>query len=97
MFSASYSYKSSASFSTSTSSTSNGHTTGHAQRTTMHSNPSGTRVETTSQNLGGRPVQETRYFDAQGREVPNGGRSVEGSVREQGRITEIEDGEEGKQ
>jgi len=52
-------------------------------------------VQTTSQKLGQRPVQETRYFDGQGREVVMGGRELGGGERVQGRITEVEDDGEG--
>jgi len=92
----SYSYTSSSS-SYSSSSTSNGQTTGQAYRETTHSNPSGTRVQTTSRNLGEMPVQETRYFDDEGREVLEDGRTLGTGKREgeAGRIMGVEELDEG--
>ena len=64
----SYSYSSS---SVSYSSTTNrdGQTTGQAYQRMSESTPQGTTVQTTRQNLGERPVTETRRYDATGRAI----------------------------
>ncbi|KAG9566934.1 hypothetical protein KCU71_g7609, partial [Aureobasidium melanogenum] len=59
--STSYSYSSSTS-------SSNGQTTGVSHSTRSHTNPDGTTVRTTQQNMGGPTIEETRYYDSQGRE-----------------------------
>jgi hypothetical protein len=90
MSSQNYSYtSSSASYSSST--PFNGRETGHAYQESTHSDPSGTRVQTTSQKLGELPIQETRYFDSEGRQVLEGGRTVGSSAKEAGRIQSVED------
>lgn len=64
----SYSF-SSTSFSSSA--TRNGRTTGQAYTEEQHSNPQGTTVRSTRQNdPNAPPVQELRYFDAGGHEIP---------------------------
>jgi len=63
--SSSYSFSSS-------SSSSNGQSTGHRSVQQSHSNPSGTTVQSASQNLGEPVVQQTRRYDAQGRELLEG-------------------------
>ncbi|KAK2616023.1 hypothetical protein N8I77_002742 [Diaporthe amygdali] len=64
----SFSY-SSTSFSSSQ--TRNGQTTSHSYAEEQHSNPQGTTVRSTTQNgPNAHPVQELRYFDAGGREIP---------------------------
>jgi hypothetical protein len=88
MSSSNYSYSSS-SFTSSTS-FSGGQGTGQAYQSTTHSDPSGTRVQTTSQNLGEPPVQETRHYDADGRQVLDGGRTL-GQGSERGRIEDETD------
>ena len=86
MSSQSYSSTSYSSYSTSSSSSStNGQTQGTAYRQETHSNPSGTSVQTTQQNIGQPAVQETRHYDPHGRELlnpANGGNS-------QGRIEDV--------
>lgn len=60
-------------FSSSTSTTSqtiNGQTTGVSHSQQSQTTPSGTTTHTSSQNLGEPVNQETRHFDAQGRELP---------------------------
>jgi len=86
-----YSYSSS-SFSSQTSS--NGQTTGGTYQQTMQSNPSGTRIQSTSQNLGEPAVQETRYFDSEGRQVLEDGRTIGPSRLDVGKIQSIEDAED---
>lgn len=64
----SYSF-SSTSFSSSQ--TSNGRTVNQSYSEQQHSNPHGTTVRSTTQNNpNAPPVQELRYFDAGGREIP---------------------------
>lgn len=64
----SYSF-SSTSFSSSQ--THNGRTTNRSYTEEQHSDPAGTAVRTTHQDGRGAPaVQEVRYFDAGGREIP---------------------------
>ncbi|KAK7737890.1 hypothetical protein SLS53_006268 [Cytospora paraplurivora] len=63
-----YSYSST---SYSSNQTRNGQTTGHTYSEEQHSDPHGTAVRTTTQNDPNQPfIQETRYFDAGGREIP---------------------------
>ncbi|ROV92755.1 hypothetical protein VMCG_09051 [Cytospora schulzeri] len=63
-----YSYSST---SYSSSRTHNGQTSGHSYSEEQRSDPRGTAVRTTTQNNPKEPVlQELRYFDAGGREVP---------------------------
>jgi hypothetical protein len=83
-----YSYSSS-SYSSSTSSR-DGQRSGHAYAETAHSNPSGTTVNRRSQNLGEPVVEETSYYDAEGRPV----QSVEGGG-ERGRIEDVTDEQPG--
>ncbi|KAF2763102.1 hypothetical protein EJ05DRAFT_472040 [Pseudovirgaria hyperparasitica] len=87
--SSSYSYSSS-SFSSSTS-TSNGQTTGQAYREESSSNLDGTTVRTTTQNLGEKPVSETRQYDAQGRQLVG-----DTATRGQGKIEDISEEEADK-
>lgn len=55
----------------SSSQTRNGSTTSHSYTEEQHSNPQGTTVRSTTQNdPNAAPVQETRYFDAGGHEIP---------------------------
>lgn len=51
----------------------------HAYSTERRSGPGGTSVRTTTRSNGGPAVEETRHFDASGREVP-GGRALEGGA-----------------
>ena len=78
----------SSSYSFSSSSTNNnGQTTGTTRTTQSHTNPEGTSVRTTSQNIGGPTIEETRHYDSQGREqlgLPSA------STRDQHRLQEIE-------
>ncbi|TVY34114.1 hypothetical protein LOCC1_G007790 [Lachnellula occidentalis] len=60
----------------SASSSSGGQRTGQAYQSTTYSDRSGTRVQTTSQNLGQPPIQETRKFDANGRQILEGGQTL---------------------
>ncbi|KUJ08340.1 uncharacterized protein LY89DRAFT_691192 [Mollisia scopiformis] len=70
----SYSYSSSTSFSWSASS--NSGQTGHAYQQTRSSNPSGTTIHTRAQRLGEPIIQETRRFDAEGRQILEDGRTL---------------------
>ncbi|QIX01891.1 hypothetical protein AMS68_007408 [Peltaster fructicola] len=63
---------SSYSYSSSSSSTTNGQTTGFSSHQQIQSNPSGTTVTSSSQNLGEAARHETRQYDAQGRELIDG-------------------------
>lgn len=60
----------------SASSSSGGQRTGQAYQSTTHSDPSGTRVQTTSQSFGQPAVQETRKYDANGRQILEGGKTL---------------------
>lgn len=65
----SYSFSSSTTFSSSA--THNGRTTSQAYTEEQHSNPQGTTVRSTRQDDPNvAPVQELRYFDAGGHEIP---------------------------
>ncbi|KAF4553695.1 Hypothetical protein D9617_6g094270 [Elsinoe fawcettii] len=66
-----FSFSTSSSYSTST--TANGQTTGSQHSQFSSGNPQGTTVHTTSQHNGEVPVTETKQYDAQGRELLNGG------------------------
>ena len=68
--------------------------TGSAYRETLHVDPSGARMQTTSQNLGERPVQETRYYDAQGNQVFGNGRRIGGAQAVQGKIEDVTDADD---
>lgn len=71
------------------------HRTGSAYQQTSHADPTGTRIQTTSQNLGEEPVQETRFYDAQGNKVMgSGGGAIGGAQATQGRIEELGDADE---
>jgi hypothetical protein len=88
-----------ASFSTSSSTTDNGvQRSGSAYQKISCADPSGARVQTTSQELGGPVVQETRFYDAEGREVVDGGRRIGGAQQAppQARIESVEDDDEEK-
>jgi hypothetical protein len=61
-----WSYSSSSS---SYSSNLNGQRSGHSHQEISHTTPEGTTVRTTTQNLGERPITETRRFDTQGQEL----------------------------
>jgi hypothetical protein len=64
---------------------------------TTSSNPSGTKVQTASQNLGEPAVRETRYYDAEGRQILEGGRVLGqgGAGGETRRIEDVTDEQEG--
>lgn len=83
----------------SSSTTRNGQTSGQRYASVTHSNPSGTTVRKGYQNIGEAPVEETRYYDAEGRLVQslqgneeragidgrvNGGARIEDVTDEQG-------------
>lgn len=74
---------SSVSYSTSSSSSStsnNGQTTGYRTMQQSSSDPvNGTTVRSATQNLGEPAVQETRHYDAQGRELLEGAGSAGGA------------------
>ena len=55
---------------TSSTSSIGGQASGTAYSQQAQSGPDGTRIQTTSQNLGEPAVQEFRQYDAQGREQP---------------------------
>lgn len=83
-FSASYSY----------SSNNNGQRSGQAYRKEAHSTPQGTSTRTTTQNLGEPTVQETRHYDANGRELLGSGQAANRPAIQQsggGRVEEIEE------
>ena len=80
----------------SSSETRNGQTTGHSYSEEQRSDPRGTAVRTTTQNNPNEPfVQDTRYFDAGGREIPAdraARRGLEGaSVDNSRRIEDVSD------
>jgi hypothetical protein len=81
------------SYSSSSSSFNNGESRGTTYQSTSHSDPSGTRVQTMSQNLGELPVQETRYYDSEGNQVLEDGRTL-GDAKPVGRIEAVEDVDE---
>lgn len=87
-----------ASFSSSSTTTDNGvQKSGSAYQEISRADPSGTRVQTTTQEMGGPVVQETRFYDAEGREVVGGGRieDAQQPPPPQGRIESVEeDGDE---
>lgn len=98
MSSSSYSFSSS-----SYSSSSTGHngqkTTGHAYSSEQHSDPYGTTVHTTTQKNDEPTVEETRYYDVSGREVPEDrireGRTLEGATSHaQNRVEDVSGEEE---
>jgi hypothetical protein len=92
-----YSYSSHTSYSTSSSS--NGQRSGKTYQQTIHSDPSSTHVQTTSQKLGGPAIQDVRQYDSEGRPVLEGGRTLGARTREVGMIEDIEeidDGNSGK-
>jgi hypothetical protein len=80
----------------SSSSTSNGQKSGHAYHQTTHSDPYGTHVQTTSQNLGEPPVQDIRSFDSAGRPIAESGRTIGAGSRDAGRIQAVEEVEDEK-
>jgi len=85
----SFSYTSSSSFSSSSSS--NGQTTGSHRSQHTVTDPSGTRVKTTSGNIGGPTYEDSRSYDSQGRELLEGPGSGSGSIgRNQPRIHDVE-------
>jgi hypothetical protein len=56
----------------------NGQTqSGQVYRQTASSDPTGTTVQTASQNLGEPAIHETRYYDSEGRQILVGGRVLE--------------------
>jgi len=57
---------------------------------TTSSDPSGTRIQTASQNLGEPVVQETRHYDSDGRQILQDGR-VLGQGSSAGDSMRIED------
>jgi len=63
---------------------------GQVYRQTTSSDPTGTTVQTASQNLGEPAVHETRYYDSEGRQVLEGGR-VLGQGNTAGEARRIED------
>lgn len=60
----------------------------------MHSDPSGTHVQTTSQNIGEPAIQETRRYDSEGRQILEDGRILSQGARVAGRIQGIEEVED---
>lgn len=84
------------SYSSTSSTTENGvHRTGSAYQQTSQADPSGSRIQTTSQNLGEQPVQQTRYYDAEGNKVLGTGGQIGGAqAATQGRIEEIGDADD---
>jgi len=72
----------------STSTSSNGQTKSWSQAHQYSSNPSGTTVRTTSRNHGEPAIEETRRYDAQGRELIEGGAG--NTTSSQGRIQDVE-------
>lgn len=87
------SYSSSSFSYSSSSSSSNGQTSGKAYHKETHSNPQGTTTRTTSQNMGEPMIQETRHFDASGRELLGSGQAATRPAIEQprGRVEEIDE------
>jgi hypothetical protein len=74
-----------------TSSDSGTRTMGKAYEATAHTDPSGTRIHTTSRNLGGPMIEETRYYDSEGNQVLEGGKTIKDSSRQVGRIESVEE------
>ncbi|TVY82280.1 hypothetical protein LSUE1_G006280 [Lachnellula suecica] len=84
-----YSYSSSSTF---TSSSSNGgQRSGQAYKSTTSSDPSGTRVQTTSQTLGEPAMQETRHYNSEGKQILEGGRVLGQGNESAGNARRIED------
>lgn len=69
------------------SSTINGRTTSHSEQT--YSDPSGTKVQRTSQNPGEAPVEERFEYDNAGRRI-----SDTGAENSRGRIEDVTDKEQ---
>ncbi|KAI9658169.1 MAG: hypothetical protein M1831_004016 [Alyxoria varia] len=89
-FTSSYSSQSYSSYSSS--STSGGQTTGSAYAQQSQTDPSGTKVQTKSQNLGEPVVSETRQYDAQGRPVLESSTASGGDRRIEGaRVEDVTD------
>jgi len=65
---------------------------------TTSSNPSGTKIQTTSHNLGEPAVHETRYYDAQGNQILEGGRVLgqSNAGAETRRIEDVTDEHDGE-
>lgn len=78
---------SSYSYSSSSSSNNNGQHSGVRHSTSSHTDPSGTTVRTSSQNLGEPTIEETRHYDTQGRELLGAPQGLSGNQR---RIQDIE-------
>jgi len=77
--------------------TRNGQTQGHAEHHQSHTDPSGTTMQSITQNLGEPAVQETRQYDSAGRELPiaGAGAGMLGSgSSDGGRIKEVTEGQE---
>ncbi|KAK8165349.1 hypothetical protein BKA80DRAFT_309457 [Phyllosticta citrichinensis] len=78
----------------------NKHTRGQAYMREAHSNPTGSATRTTSQTLGQQPIQETRFYDARGRErLPYHANSQQRqpAAIAQGRVEEIADDDDQQQ
>jgi hypothetical protein len=65
--------------------------TGSAYQEESHVDPSGARLQTTSQSMGEPAVQETRYFDAEGHEVFSDGTRLGDTQAPQGKIEDLGD------
>lgn len=88
------SYSSTSFTSYSSSSSSNGQTTGHRYAEHSQTNPSGTRVQTASQNLGQPVYTETRNYDSSGRPLVEGSSTSSGANRIEGpRVEDISEQE----
>ncbi|RDL38779.1 uncharacterized protein BP5553_03119 [Venustampulla echinocandica] len=87
----SYSYSSSTSVSASSSS--GQHCSGHVYQKSTRSDPTGTFIQTTTQNLGELPVQETKYYTPDGNQVVDGGRVLGRGITNEvtGRIEDVSD------
>ena len=66
-------------YSSTSSSNIDGNVTGQSFSRSVVSDPSGTKVTTSTQNAGEPAVEETRHYDSQGRELSGGagGRAIE--------------------
>ncbi|TVY16348.1 hypothetical protein LARI1_G005347 [Lachnellula arida] len=95
----SFNFSFSSSSSISASSSSGVQRTGQSYQSTTHSDPSGTRVQTTSQRVGQPAIQETRNYDAHGRQILEDGKTLgqgqgQGGGNASRRIEDVTDADE---
>ena len=92
--SSSFFSSSSSSFSNTRNGNNEEHTTGRAYTSHSYTDPNGTTVKTTRQNLGEAPVSETKRYDARGRELAGG--ASDNSNRRIQDVTDEEEREAGR-